>query len=533
MVLVLVVVFFSASFVYAEQSALSGLGEPAAPESMAHPERIEPQPSVWEHGPLPSSAELYRPTPIKDLSREARKQPTLLKPLIEKTVEIHRPFTLSGAVSYAEHNYPVILKGMAQVQAAKENIKVQKLNEYMPDGLFQFQEVMASHNKLSQIIYGSPVFPANPGPGFGSVGMSPLFFSGQGFNLDWAPLDFGLHKARIQLAKEQYRQTEKQFVASQLDVEIAAASAFLDVVQASAQVEATEENVRSFDQFKTVVDAQVKADLKPGADAALALAQLANSQNQLLQARLNYDVARADLANALGLAGIDIDIMQRGLVSAYEEAQIQRSTPIFEDVPILQATKETILTALAQRQVLSKEYAPVFHFLGGVQTRGSNLNNAGKITYTNLAGLLPATPNYQVALIVNWNFLDCFRLKAEKRVQDQRIIAQQQEYNLVLQNLKTEDARSRVRVRTALAVAANMPAQVAAAEIAVSQAEARYSNGLSGVAQVAEANQVLAQSRMQAAVAKVAVWRAMLAVASAHGDLNPFLAEADRIQRGM
>lgn len=79
-----------------------------------------------------------------------------------------------------------------------------------------------------------------------------------------------------------------------------------------------------------------------------------------------------------------------------------------------------------------------------------------------------------------------------------------------------------------------MPIQVHAAEHAVQQAEARYKTGLGSVAQVAEANQVLAQSRMQEAIARVGIWRALLAVASVHGDLKPFLAEANRIQsKGM
>ena len=68
---------------------------------------------------------------------------------------------------------------------------------------------------------------------------------------------------------------------------------------------------------------------------------------------------------------------------------------------------------------------------------------------------------------------------------------------------------------------------------AVDKARARYQVGLSSVAQVAEANQLLAQSRMQQAVARVGVWRAMLDVASVHGDIKPLLAEADRIQGKM
>ncbi len=52
-------------------------------------------------------------------------------------------------------------------------------------------------------------------------------------------------------------------------------------------------------------------------------------------------------------------------------------------------------------------------------------------------------------MIVNWNFLDWFRIRQEKKIQDQRIVAQQQDMNLVLQNLKTEDYKARSQIRTA------------------------------------------------------------------------------------
>jgi outer membrane protein TolC len=191
-------------------------------------------------------------------------------------------------------------------------------------------------------------------------------------------------------------------------------------------------------------------------------------------------------------------------------------------------------TAMAQRRVLNKEYAPVFHFLGGFNLRGSgqDLSATGRQSQGG-AGVFPVVPNYQVAMIVNWNFLDWFRIRQEKRIQDQRIAAQQQDLNLVLQNLKTEDLKARSQIRTALALAANMPVQVDASVVAVRQAQARYQTGLGSVAQVAEANTVLAQSRMQEAIARVGVWRAMLQVSAVHGDLRPFMAEADRIQKGI
>ena len=532
----------------ATESALSGLGEPAAPESLANPEKIFPStpedrsrsvdnldlmsaplknaPLVKGNNPPKVNANIGHP------AIESSAPPVILHQNVSQDV-IGKPFTLKSAVEFAQQNYPLILRGHASVNAAKKNVTVQKLNEYLPESLIQYQELMASHNKLTEIFFGSPVFPAIAGPGFSNVNMEPVFFSGAGVSVDWAPLDFGLHKARIQMAKSMYSQTEKQFEATDLDVGIAAANAFLDAAIASEQIKSAKQNVDSFTQFRDVVHASVNAALRPGADASLADAQLANAQNDLIRAQLNGEIALAGLANTLGLGGRLVDIDDRGLVTVEELATIQRSTPVFENVPILKASNAAILTAVAQKKILDKEYYPIFHFLGGVNTRGAGLNSAGRTQSANVYGVFPVVPNYQVAVIINWNFLDIFRLHQEKKVQTQRIIEQQQDYNLILQNLKTQDIQSRARVKAAVALAANMPVQVEAAEVATRQAEARYKSGLGTVAQVAEALQLLAQSRVQEAIVRAGVWRALLSVAAVHGDIRPFLAEADRVQRGL
>ncbi len=517
--------------------ALRGPGEPASPENLAHPELSTPNHnrSLSPRTSDPEAQDTSKNIPLRPAPSGDFSSPVTLKNSIEQTV-ITKPFTLTSAVTYAERNYPSILRSIAESNAAQKNISVQKLNEYLPDSLLQYQEIMSSHNKISQVFFGSPVFPAVAGPGLpNNVTMKPIFYSGAGASLDWAPLDFGLHKARINLSKSQYGQATAQLAVTRFDVSVAASSAFLDVVESLEQVRAAEENVASFSQFRTVVNAQVKAYLKPGADASLAEAQLANASNQLLRARLAKEIALANLANAIGAGGSEVSIDPTGLATDTQATQTQQTKPIFEEVPVLKSSRASIVAAIAQRKVLDKENFPVFHLLGGFSTRGSGLGLDGKHDQSlGGNGVFPVIPNYQLAVIVNWNFLDYFRTKAQKKVQDQRINAQQQEYNLVMQNLRTEDVKSRARVKTAVQIAANMPIQVHAAEHAVQQAEARYKTGLGSVAQVAEANQVLAQSRMQEAIARVGIWRALLAVASVHGDLKPFLAEANRIQsKGM
>ena len=68
--------------------------------------------------------------------------------------------------------------------------------------------------------------------------------------------------------------------------------------------------------------------------------------------------------------------------------------------------------------------------------------------------------------------------------------------------------------------------QVAAARAANEQATARYRSGLGNIDEVAEAQRLLAQAEIDDALARLGVWRALLGIATAAGDLQPFLAEA-------
>jgi len=79
-------------------------------------------------------------------------------------------------------------------------------------------------------------------------------------------------------------------------------------------------------------------------------------------------------------------------------------------------------------------------------------------------------------------------------------------------------------LQAARAVAANTPVQLAAAEQTESQARARYQAGLASIVEVADAQSLLAQAEVQDQLARIDVWRALLAQSVAQGTLAPFVA---------
>jgi outer membrane protein TolC len=436
--------------------------------------------------------------------------------------------TLVGAVRLAQEYFPRLEQQRAEVRAAKRSVTLQKVLEYNPDSMLSYQDVAASHNRLTQTLFSTSVLPSTPGPGPESVRMNADAFSAAGFIIDWAPIDFGLHKARIDRSKAEYSLADAAYKATALDVTVQAASAFLDALVMKEQVAVAEANVDRFAEFSNVVHAQVNAGLQSGADASLADAQLANAKNNLIRANLNDELARAALGYAVGKGGEKVSIEPGGIINVTEPVDPQKTVPNFELHPLALQGKAIITTRLASKKVLDKEYYPKFRWLGGVNLRGTTFNtNRGDVPAPDVSGFFPTVPNWNVGLMIDLPLFDIIRIKAEKRVVLERITAAQHGYNLVLQGLKRDDVQAESTVRAAIALAANMPVQVQAATLAAQQAQARYQAGLGTVAQVAEANQLLADSRVKAAVANVGVWRALLSVANVHGDLQPFLKAAD------
>jgi outer membrane protein TolC len=72
-------------------------------------------------------------------------------------------------------------------------------------------------------------------------------------------------------------------------------------------------------------------------------------------------------------------------------------------------------------------------------------------------------------------------------------------------------------------VAENTPIQLDAARAAEQQATARYNSGLGNIIEVAEAQRLLTQAEIDDSLARLGVWRALLGIAAAQGDLQPFL----------
>ena len=114
-------------------------------------------------------------------------------------------------------------------------------------------------------------------------------------------------------------------------------------------------------------------------------------------------------------------------------------------------------------------------------------------------------------------------MRAKKKIESFNFTAEQARYDQTLQRLKESDAKAKVMLDAARKLAANAPLQLKAAQETELRIRARYQAELATVTEVAEAQRLLTQAEVETALAKLSVWRALLAQAKANGDLTPFL----------
>lgn len=426
--------------------------------------------------------------------------------------------TLDQAVELALKNYPAIRAAKAQSQSAEAGIESAKTN-LLPRADLLWQQNRATRNNLFGLLLPQSTLPSISGPQLDGTSLESAWGSAAGLLFSWEPFDFGLRKSQIELAKAQHKQAAATEALTQLDASAAAADAFLTLLAAEQTVKAAQANVERTETLAKAVAVLVTNQLRPGVDSSRAEAELAAAKNQLIQAEQTTELARANLAESIGQGGSMVAIVAGQLL---ELPPVAPPPPLnFSLHPLAMAQTAAVDAAKAKEKVSEKLWVPRFNWQSAVYGRGSGARLDG--TFNNSRGLYPDTFNWASGITMSFSAMDFFGVRARRKAEANTTLAEQARYDQVVNTLKTQDVRARILIESARKIAANNEVQVKAAAETLTRAKVRYEYGLANIVEVADAQRLVAQAEIDAAVAKLAVWRAMLAGAKLQGDLKPFL----------
>ena len=429
------------------------------------------------------------------------------------------PLRLDAAVALALANYPAIKTAQAQASAARANIDLAR-TAYLPRLDLLYQENRATRNNIFGAVLPQSIIPSISGPVLPSTSWESTFGSAGGTLLSWEPFDFGARKAQVNVARAITNQANANVSVTELDVATSAADTFIALAANEQAVRAAEANVLRAQTFADSVHILVNNQLRAGSEAARADAELSVAKTQLIRAQQLTEISRAALAEALGMPGVSVLIVSDPLLELPSDTSAPQ--PNFDFHPLALAQKSAIDIVRAREHVLARSYVPRFNLQGSVSGRGTGALTNGSFE-GGLHGLWPTTPNYGVGMSVTFPAFDIFSLRARQRVEAGNEAVENSKYEQTIETLKGQYARAQALIDGAVRIAQETPAELQAAQQAERLTLERYRYGLATVTDVADVQRLLAQAEIDDRVARLNVWRALLAAAKLQGDLKPFL----------
>ena len=432
--------------------------------------------------------------------------------------------TLAQAVEAALHNYPSIRVSQEQINAASAGMQLAR-TAYLPRVDLLAQANRATRNNVFGLLLPQSTIPSMSGPVIGTDNLGTAWGSAVGTLVTWEPFDFGLRRASGAAAAAARTQSEAALQRTEFDVSVATADAFVTLIAAQEMVRAAQAGVDRVEVLLRTIGALVKAELRPGADRSRAEAEMAAARTQAIQAQQAVEIARANLSRFVGIEPAQITVLAGKLLELPADHAVPALNPAANPASVQQ--NAVVEQLRAQLRILERSYFPRFYLQGSAYARGTGAELNG----TNLGGLnglAPSTQDYALGFTVTFPVADRPALQAREAGQAASIRAEEARYRQIATDLK---ARWNVAVATlegAKNVAGNAPVEVSAARAATDQATARYQAGLGHIDEAAEAQRLLTQAEIDEALARLGIWRGLLGVAAAAGDIRPFVAEVSQ-----
>ncbi len=429
-------------------------------------------------------------------------------------------FTLEQALQYALEHYPTVRAALEQVSASAANVTVARAAS-LPrfDALWQTNRGTA--NNLFGQLLPQAVLSSLSGPVLPAASTRSVWGSAAGGLFSWEPFDFGLRGAVVREAEAGVARARAEEGLTRLAVQNAVGVAFLGVVSAQQAVTAAEADVRRRDVLARAAHTLADNQLRPGAEASRADAELAAAHTRAIQARQALILGQATLARVLGIADGPVAVSAGQLLDPPVSGTTSRA-PVPEH-PLVQSEQAAVGLARAREAVLAKTDRPRLYFQSSVFARGSGANPDGPFA-GGTDGLGLERANWAAGVqVVFPNLFDFASLRARRAGAGAVTRAEAARHDEAVLTVTSQQRMADAVVDAARAIAQHTPIQLAAAQQSEAQARARYEAGLAGITEVADAQNLLAGAEYQHASARVEVWRALLAQAVAQGSTAPFI----------
>ncbi|MDP4263517.1 MAG: TolC family protein [Bacteroidota bacterium] len=436
----------------------------------------------------------------------------------EKATAQPTRLSIKEALQKVQANLPQLEAFRQQASATQQDIRLAK-NSIVPDLTVGYQVNLATFNNITGMSYPGFLLPVSGPP---SINNDLNFVPGSaaGALIKWNPVSFGQRSAAIEKATAQFKQANATYNEQLFQYQYNAINIYLEAVYYKHLLK----NVQAaIDRNNTGLEQSLvlaKTGLRPGIDTSRFQSAIAQSEIDFLQTERVYQQELTELSR---LTGIDSSAENIVLTDTLFNTTVMMPVDTVSYIithPYFQTLEAQKNSTAASLKEIQKSWVPQLDIWGNIYSRGSGVDAAGHINKPD--GFNLSRTNAGVGIQLSFPVLQYSKVNIKKRQYQSLLKADEARLAQAQRDITKQTATALQQYQQDIKIAGKSPVLLKAATAVYEGLKLSYETGLTDYTQLAQAQYELLKAEVNDANALLQLWRSLLAVAVAKGNLNLF-----------
>lgn len=338
--------------------------------------------------------------------------------------------------------------------------------------------------------------------------------------LQWTPLTFGQRAAAVEKAAAQFRLSGSAYDNALFQQRYAGVLTYLSLVYLQKLLVTQQANI---DRTKTGLQQSLelaKQGLRPGLDTVQFQSLLAQATMERLNTQRLYIAQVLELCRLTGLPDKPGDLVFTDTTLTLRLPTGPDTSGTYTQNPGYRYYQAQVAFSAASLKEVQRGWRPKLDVWANAYSRGSGIDPDGAVNRPD--GWMLSRTNYGAGVQLSFPILQFARVNIQKRQYRNLLLADQDQLAQVDINLRRQVETAESNYQQTVLVAQEAPVQSQAARLSYQGLELSYKSGLVDFTRLTQGQYQLLNAEMAEADANLQVWRALLDIGVAKGNLHLF-----------
>ena len=426
--------------------------------------------------------------------------------------------SVKDVLTLIETGQPRLRAYRDQAAAAGDNIDLAR-NTLVPNLTGGYQAGYATDNNSTGMSYPGLLMPIS-GPVNAHSSNSLIPGTALAAYLQWTPITFGQRAAAVEKAAAQYKLSGNAYDNALFQQRYTGILTYISIVYLQRLLKTQQANI---DRTNTGLQQSLvlaKQGLRPGLDTVQFQSLLAQARMERLNTQKLYTAQVLELCRLTGLPNRPEDLTLTDTTLVLQPPALPDTSGAYTQNPGYQYYQTQVALSAANLKEVQRGWRPRLDLWANAYSRGSGIDPSGAVNKAD--GWQLSRTNMGAGVQLSIPILQFSRVNIQKRQYRNLLQADQDQLAQVDINLKRQVETAESNYQQNVLIAQEAPVQSRAARLSYQGLELSYKSGLVDFTRLTQGQYQLLNAEMTEADANLQVWRALLDIGVAKGNLNLF-----------